>query len=326
MQKRILVTGGSGFLGAALCMKLLRDGHIVTSFDDNSRNTNLFANDHKNLHAIVGDVRDENAVIQASRNCDSIFHLAFINGTENFYNNPKLVLDVGVRGMLSVLRAVECCNIQTFVLASSSEVYQSPVRIPTTEDERVLIPDVQNPRFSYSGGKLISELMTLNYLRGENVRELIFRPHNVFGPSMGFEHVIPQIMMKLCKATDRWKKCKATIQIQGEGNETRAFCFINDAIDQIAMIFENGNKGEIYHIGQEAEISISELVNDIGKILEIEIECLKGPLMPGGTTRRCPNISKVRSLGYEGVNNFQTGLRDTVIWYRDHLSSLANDQ
>ena len=66
LQKRILVTGSSGFLGAALCMRLLNDGHIVTSFDDNSRNTNLCASDHKNLHAIVGDVRDENAVIQVA--------------------------------------------------------------------------------------------------------------------------------------------------------------------------------------------------------------------------------------------------------------------
>ena len=95
---------------------------------------------------------------------------------------------------------------------------------------------------------MISELLTLNYLRNKNIREIIFRPHNIFGPNMGNEHVIPEIVSKLRTASEKWSLKHAEIEIQGSGKK-RSFCFIEDAIDQLVALYDKGSKGEIYHIG-----------------------------------------------------------------------------
>lgn len=320
MENNIFVTGGSGFIGSALCRRLLEKGYSVTSFDNNFRNTNLYQTKNENLKIVNGDIRNKAEVMSAAKGCDTMFHLAFINGTENFYKNPKLVLDVGINGMMSVLNILDNIEFKTFILASSSEIYQAPTIIPTPEEERAIIPNVKNPRFSYSAGKLISEILTFNYLRDEPIREMVFRPHNVFGPNMGFEHVIPQIMMKLQQSTKNWQLKKASIQIQGTGDETRAFCYVSDAVDQIITIFERGKKGELYNIGDQNEISIKSLIEMIGQILNVSIEVSPGSKLEGSTTRRCPDIKKIQSLGYHNISSFQRGLEKTVRWYRDTLS------
>ena len=128
---------------------------------------------------------------------DEVHHLAFVNGTEFFYSQPDLVLDVGVRGMVNVIDSCRKHNIGTLMLASSSEVYQTPPKVPTDETAPLAIPDPLNPRYSYGGGKLISELMAINYGRKYFNRVLIFRPHNIYGPDMGWEHVVPQLALRL---------------------------------------------------------------------------------------------------------------------------------
>ena len=142
-------------------------------------------------------------MIDAARGVDSILHLAYVNGTEFFYSKPALVLDVGVRGMINVLDACRRHGIRELVLASSSEVYQTPPSIPTPENVPLSVPDPLNPRYSYGGGKIICELMAINYGRQDFDRVLIFRPHNVYGPDMGWEHVLPQFALRLETAVRR---------------------------------------------------------------------------------------------------------------------------
>ena len=108
-------------------------------------------------------------------------------------------------------------------------------------------------------------------MRKLQIREIIFRPHNIFGPEMGFEHVIPELMKKIFLNTNNFKNKKSGIKIQGTGNETRSFCYIDDAIDQLLLIFDKGLKSEIYNVGMQDEISIKELIFKISKILNIEI-------------------------------------------------------
>jgi len=190
----ILVTGGSGFIGSGLVKALVRAGHRVRVLDDNSRGSpRRLAEVAEDIEFIACDIRDAAAVETAAKGMEEVHHLAFVNGTEFFYNQPDLVLDVGVRGMLNVVDACRKQNIGKLVLASSSEVYQTPPKIPTDESAPLSVPDVLNPRYSYSGGKLISELLAINFGRKHFERVLIFRPHNVYGPDMGFEHVIPQL-------------------------------------------------------------------------------------------------------------------------------------
>jgi len=167
-------------------------------FDNNSRgNSRRLAEFARDIEIVEGDIRDLDALMRAADGIDEMHHLAFVNGTTYFYEVPELVLDVGVRGMTNVIEACRRRNICTLIVASSSEVYQSAAKIPTDETAPLVIPDALNPRYSYAAGKLISEIMTINFGRKFFDRVLIFRPHNVYGPDMGFEHVIPEFAVRL---------------------------------------------------------------------------------------------------------------------------------
>src|SRR5512132_2752640 len=198
MSARILVTGGSGFLGSALVKGLVRQGETVRVFDDNSRGAlRRLREVERDIEFVRGDIRDAAGVDAAMRGIDEVHHLAFVNGTATFYSAPDLVLDVGVKGIVNVIDACRRHGVGQLILASSSEVYQTPPRVPTDESAPLSVPDVLNPRYSYGGGKLISELMAINFGRKYFERVLIFRPHNVYGPDMGWEHVVPQFALRL---------------------------------------------------------------------------------------------------------------------------------
>ena len=196
--RRVLVTGGSGFIGSALVKALVRHGDAVRVFDDNSRGAPRRLREVEgDVEFVEGDIRDPAAVDAAMRGVDEVHHLAFVNGTATFYSAPDLVLDVGVKGIVNVIDACRRHWRRTLILASSSEVYQSPPQVPTDESVPLVIPDPLNPRLSYGAGKIISEMMAINYGRKHFERVLIFRPHNVYGPDMGFDHVIPQFAVRL---------------------------------------------------------------------------------------------------------------------------------
>lgn len=314
-----LVTGGTGFIGSALTLALLDRGHPVRVLDNNFRGRDhRLARAKGALEMVEGDIRDEALVAQATRDARVVYHLAFINGTRHFYEIPDQVLDVGTRGALSTLKAALEHKVARYILASSSEVYQTPERVPTDESERILLPDVTNPRYSYAGGKIISELLTLNYLRSSPVEGVIFRPHNVFGPDMGFEHVIPELARKMFELSAGFTKKAIDLPIQGQGTETRAFCFVDDAVEQIIACGERGGAGEIYHVGDTAERSILELVDAMARVYGLAVTVVPGPLRPGGTPRRCPDISKVSALGASPTVGFEEGLARTLAWYADH--------
>src|SRR5438874_666158 len=123
MARKFLITGGTGFLGSALVRRLVAAGHFVRVFDDNSRGApRRLADIAAGLELIQGDVRDRDRMSKAALGVDIIIHLAAINGTEFFYSKPELVLDVGVRGMLSVVDACRTHKVRNLVVASSSEV------------------------------------------------------------------------------------------------------------------------------------------------------------------------------------------------------------
>jgi nucleoside-diphosphate-sugar epimerase len=260
-------------------------------------------------------VRDPRAVDEAARGMDAICHFAFVNGTEFFYSQPALVLDVGVKGIVNVLDACRAHQIENFVLASSSEVYQTPPEIPTPESVPLVVPDPMNPRYSYGGGKIISELMAINYGR-EHFRELfVFRPHNVFGPDMGREHVIPQFALRMAELARAQPSGPIRFPIQGTGSETRAFVYIDDLVDGFATML-TGAAG-IYNIGTDDEISIAELVTHVARAFAREVVIEQGPLQLGSTQRRCPDISKLRALGYRPRVPLRRAIDETVAWYRD---------
>jgi len=313
---RILVTGGSGFIGSALVKALVKAGHRVRVLDDNSRgHPRRLAEVANDIEFTAGDIRDAAAVERAAQGMDEVHHLAFVNGTEFFYSQPDLVLDVGVRGMVNVIDSCRKHGIGTLVLASSSEVYQTPSKIPTDESAPLTIPDPLNPRYSYGGGKLISELMAINFGRKHFDRVMIFRPHNVYGPDMGSEHVIPQLAVRLQVAAELQPFGTLKFEIQGTGRETRSFCFIDDLVAGVMVMLGKGEHLGIYHVGTTEEVSIAELAHRIAATCGRKIELLPGKPVPGGTTRRCPDISKLAGLGYKPRVPLSEGLRPTLDWY-----------
>jgi UDP-glucose 4-epimerase len=325
MKHKFLVTGGTGFLGASLVKRLLIEGYQVRVLDNESRGRkSRLSNALSDIELVIGDIRDPKVVEQAAEGCQSIVHMAFVNGTEFFYSKPELVLEVGVKGMINVLDACRSQKIGDLVLISSSEVYQTPPTIPTPEDVPLVIPDVQNPRYSYGGGKAISELLAINYGRSGFDRVVIVRPHNVFGPDMGWEHVIPQFILKTDSLMQDIHKGPLPFRIQGQGNETRAFVEIQDFTDGLMIALEKGRHQEVYHVGTEEEIAIADVARKIANKMGREIDLVPGPLTPGSTLRRCPNISKMKSLGYNPKLKLEDSLPPTIDWYMKHAKERPN--
>jgi len=317
MKKKYLVTGGSGFIGSALVKKLLDEGNSVRVFDNNSRgNLRRLEAFIDQIEFIEGDIRDLEQVNKACKGVDSVCHLAFINGTKFFYEVPELVLEVGVKGMMNVIDSCISNEIPELIVASSSEVYQSPEEVPTSEEVPLIVPDLLNPRYSYGGGKLISELLAINYGRSKFERVVIFRPHNVFGPDMGWEHVIPEFLLKMYDLVEKGQTGEVLdFKIQGSGNETRAFIYIDDFTDGLMKVIDNGDHLNVYHIGTSNEIKLSEVAALIGKLFDFEINVIPGKLAEGGTLRRCPDIAKLEKLGFKPNISLEEGLNLAKNWY-----------
>ncbi|HAH31262.1 MAG TPA: NAD-dependent dehydratase [Elusimicrobia bacterium] len=314
--KKFLVTGGTGFIGRGLVRGLLRSGAGIRILDNDSRGARgKLGADAGRAEIITGDIRDPDIVRKAVAGMDAVCHLAYINGTEFFYTKPDVILEVAVKGMMNVLDACVAEGVKNIFLASSSEVYQTPPAVPTDENAPLIVPDVLNPRYSYGGGKIISELLVVNYGRKFFNRAIIFRPHNVYGPDMGWEHVIPQFAMRikeLSAATDE----VIDFPIQGTGGETRAFIYIDDFVEALLTIIKQGEHLNIYHIGTSQDTPVGKLAEMTARCFDRKIRIVCGKLQPGSTLRRCPDVSKLSKLGFTPKTDLVTGLAETVAWYR----------
>lgn len=327
--RRVLVTGAGGFIGAALTKRLCALGHEVVAVENGLRGSAariapLLEDARARLRLVEGDVRDLDVARKATEGCAVVFHLAAVNGTENFYNKPDVVLEVAIRGALATMDAAieHKATVKRYVTFSSSEIYNEPTHVPTTERERAIIPDVKNPRFSYGGGKLASELLTFHYLSRRGVPGIVIRPHNVYAHDMGDEHVVPQFVKKIGEAARAQgvplgSGRDVRVPIQGDGTETRSFCHVDDFVEGLLIATERGEDDGIFHIGTEDEIAIRDLLAMIGRKLGVAVVLEPGPRTAGSTPRRCPSIAKLGALGYRPTIGIEQGLESTVAWYRN---------
>ncbi len=306
-MKKILVTGGCGFIGHYLVKSLLRDGYEISVIDNLERgNIGRLQDVKDDIDYYSGDIRNRNDVFEsAGRGVDAIIHLAFINGTKNFYSMPGKIIDIGIRGLLNVYDAAQYYGIKELFIASSGETYQNPPFVPTPEDVPLVIPDVTNPRYSYGGTKILYELIGQHYRRDEFDRVVTFRPHNVYGSDMGIDHVIPELINKI-------KNSEKEITLLGDGKQTRAFCHVNDFCDGIKVLLSHGIDGEIYHVGNDEEVTIENLCMILLDKMSYnrDVKYSEGP--KGETNKRCPDISKIKSLGYNPKINLETGLEIVI--------------
>jgi len=268
--KRFLVTGGAGFLGAELCRRLLHLGRTVRVLDNGFRSSKRRLEDLlDHIDFVDGDIRDLPVVIEACRGVDCVVHLAAINGTENFYTYPDLVLDVGVRGLLNVIEACRKAGVVDLAVASSSEVYQTPPVVPTNEEVPLVIPNVLNPRYSYAGSKIISELLAINFGRKQFERVVVFRPHNVYGENQNigdkYRNVIGIFMNQIMQ--------EKPLTIFGDGTQTRAFSYIDDVAIPIARCVDVPESyNQVFNIGADKPYTINELVHVVGKHFNVTPE------------------------------------------------------
>ena len=307
----VLVTGGLGFLGSRLAEALAADGHEVAALDNGFRDSGVRPG---GVRSIEADVRDAGAVRDACRGVDAVAHLAAIQGTANFYAIPDRVLDVNLRGTLNVADACAAEGVRRLVFSSSSEVYGEPRVFPTPEEHPLEVPDPRNARYSYGASKIAGELVVVSAARGHGFEYTILRYHNVYGPAMGWDHVIPQFIRRL--------ELGEEFTIQGDGEQTRSFCYVDDAVTATAAaVGAPAAANEILNVGNPEEITIGELAALLAHVAGKPIEPRYVPFEGEGTRRRLPAVERAREvLGFRPQVRLEDGLRATHRWYAEELA------
>ena len=321
-MKKAVVTGGAGFIGSELVRSLLNDDWQVSVVDNLVRaKVTQFSENQPNLTFYNVDLTETNNLDEAFSNADIVYHLAAVNGTSNFYRYPSLVINVGIRGMLNVVDACKKHNVRNLVIASSAEVYQDAEVIPTPEGVALSIPDVTNPRYSYAISKIATEGLAMALDDDFFDKVLLFRPHNIYGANMGWRHVIPQLIQK---AYQLQIGASNFLKIEGDGTQTRAFCHVKDAVVGIRLMADKGTTKNIYHIGNSEEISIEKLAHQICEYIGAPRKIEYSTLPSGSPIRRCPDLLKMKSLGYNPEINIKEGLRTTIDWYVSNMEQASN--
>jgi nucleoside-diphosphate-sugar epimerase len=316
-MRKVVVTGAAGFIGSFLSERLLKEGYRVVGLD------NYFRGDRGNVDQISrayprafdffeADITRE-IPPEIFRGASAVFHYAAINGTRHFYERPLDVLRVNVQGTVNVLdAAVRSGSVEKICFASSSEVYGEPSVIPTPESEPCVIPDVGNPRHSYSLSKMMGESYLLWFAKKYGISYLIFRIFNTYGPRMdssSYGQVIPEFVRKLF--FDR------EFTIIGDGSQRRSFCYVSDNVEFALRAFEKVDD-ETLNVGDSREVSVLELAELMHGIIgrAFSYKCLEG--RRGDIKRRSPDVSKIKSLtGFAPQVSLEDGLRMTLECYAE---------
>ncbi len=301
---RILITGGTGFIGSHLANHLSKNND-VTICDNNFRGRiDEFI---RGITYIECDLTKEDEYKKLGT-FDYVYHFAAINGTRNFYEIPYNVLEVNTLININLIKWCRETEVKKVLYTSSSEVYASTKEkeIPTKEDVIVSIDNVYNPRWSYAGSKIFGELLFVN----SGINFSIVRPHNVYGPRMGYDHVIPEVIKRIFLKETPFK-------IYG-ANQTRSFCYIDDAVLMLDKIMNSQfSDGKIINLGVDDEISIDNLVYKIFSIFDYKPEVLKVLSKDGSVDRRCPNIDLLTHItNITEFTSIESGLRKTCDWYK----------
>ncbi len=318
---KYLITGGAGFIGIKLVEKLLQNKenkiYIIDNLSKKTDNKNLLdILKNKNIKLIQKDLSSISNYLKIY-DFDYIYHFAAILGVKKVIDNPFITLKDNILTTINLINfSIKQKKLKKICFTSTSEVYayslkKKLAKYPTPEDIDFLISKDFNPRSSYLLSKIVGEYL-INYSK---LNFVIFRPHNIFGPQMGFAHVIPQLTQKILNHNKR----KIIIH---NAKHKRTFCNIEFAID---LIFNISHKkkltNKIFNIGSpEKEISIMELAHKIKKILNSKNQLISSNSQKDSSPeKRKPDMK--RSLKYSKINhNFEKGLKETVIWYKKHCT------
>lgn len=325
-MKRILVTGGAGFIGFHLCSHLAEDPDtrltIVENFSRGRKDADfdsLFA--RGNVDLVSADLTIAGSLENLKGSFDRVYHLAAMVGVKHCSNNPTEVLRVNLLSTLNIVDFAIARNCGRLFFSSTSETYSGGhalgiLPIPTPENVPLVIPGTANPRLSYAVAKLAGEQYAYFAGKKHGLPVNIGRYHNVYGPRMGFAHVIPEVIKRVLAKEDPF-------HIFG-GDQTRAFCHVDDAVRASVAVMESQVQGEIFHIGADRETRIYELIRLIMAHFGFSPKEVSVPAPHGSVDRRCPDISKLRRVtGFFPSIPLEKGLSDVCVWYENALKEEA---
>ncbi len=321
--KKILITGGAGFVGYHLARRLACEGGhdvlLADNFVRGRRDADLEA-----LAALPGvrlleaDLTSPEGVASLGGGYDEVYHLAAIIGVENVLRRPHEVVRVNALSTLLLLDWMARGGGKRFLFSSTSEAYAwtqgfHPLPIPTPEDVPLALTDLANPRSSYAGSKIFGELAVTQYALMHGFPAAIVRYHNVYGPRMGHEHVIPQIYRRCLSGESPLKVYSA--------DHRRAFCHVSDAVDAtLAALRSAEGAPATLNIGNDrAEVTIAELARMILDQAGLPAAIVPAEAANDPIVRRCPDLTALRTrLGLEPRVGLREGLADTLAWYEPH--------
>ncbi|MBW4705345.1 MULTISPECIES: NAD(P)-dependent oxidoreductase [unclassified Micromonospora] len=317
---RALLLGGAGFIGLHLARRLVADGHQVTIVDDFSRGRDDADLDRLRadpaVQVISGDLTSPDTWAALPTGWDQIYLLAAVVGVRNVEQDPARVIRVNTLSALHLLDWVTPGERVFF--ASTSEVYAGGVTagvvpVPTAETVPAMISDVAAPRFAYAASKLLGEAAFLHTARAKGFETVVGRFHNVYGPRMGADHVIPEMSLRALRGADPFPVPGA--------DQYRAFCHVDDAVEaMLRLMGAPAAAGQIVHIGNDREeTNIGDLAKLVLRVAGVSPAIAPESAPPGSVARRCPDLSRLRELtGYEPGVSLEEGVRSTFAWYREH--------
>ena len=295
--RKVLVTGGAGFIGSHLGDALLSLGKEVVVFD------NLSSGSQEKVPSGViltpGDVRSPEQIVEVAKGCDLIFHLAAnANGTVSV-NDPRLDFETNALGTFNVSDAALQAGAKKFVYVSSASVYGTPQRSPMGEDHPT------KPFIPYGASKLAGEIYCYSFFRVYGLPVVIGRPFCVYGPREHSELALVEVSRYL-----RWHLNGKPIQIVGDPDrKVRDFVHVSDVIDGLLLIADRAPAGEIFNLGSGEEVTMRELTDVISSVTGRPVIVDAIPGITEDTYHLVGDISKIRSLGYAPRVSLVEGVR-----------------
>jgi nucleoside-diphosphate-sugar epimerase len=323
---RALITGGAGFIGSHLAEALVMQGHDVLVLDDlstGSLENVAHLQGTRGFECVIDSVTDDAVVQDLVRRSDVVFHLAAAVGVKLVLEEPIHTIHTNVIGTETVLRHVSQAG-KRVVVASTSEVYGKGQALPFREDADLVIGPSDKTRWGYATSKLMDEFLTLGYAKKHGTPAVIVRLFNTVGPrqSNRYGMVIPNFVRRALQ--------NEPLVVHGDGSQTRSFTWVGDVVwALIALINEPRAYGEVFNIGNGAEISIRDLAFKVKQMIGSDSDVVFQPYhavfdegfedMP----RRVPDISKLRRyIGFEPKVHLD-GILDAVINYWAPAGSAA---
>jgi len=325
-MKEVLVLGGGGFIGRSIVQFLIDRGDCnVTAADiregSNWRGISSDIEKSSRFTAVVGDFTKISAFDNLQQSFDEVYMLAAVVGVNRTLKFPQDVIRINTQLTMNTLDWISRNPIKRLLFSSSSENYAGTsdlfdTEVPTAENVPLCIGDIKHPRWTYAMTKMHGESAFIHSAKAYNYECTVVRYQNIIGPEMGFGHAIPHIVERFVKLEE------APFKIYGH-DQTRAFCYIDDAVKGTVGAMESKKAaGEIYHIGKQDEIDMETLTTHIGGLMGYSGAYEAAMTYPGSVARRCPNIDKATTdFRYMPNVDWKVAVGLTTDWYRDFFTS-----